>query len=152
MNNKRKLLMLTFLAFASASLNAQSGPIAIDLRPLQSEPGSAKKVELTLRSRQLVKFPCSDVSRIRIYVYKPDGSLAQDTAEGSKLKEEQSTPQSHSSVCVSNTMKPGQSVKQDIDVGNLYEMDASGTYRVKAELDLPDGSTARSSLISIQVR
>jgi hypothetical protein len=75
-------------------------------------------------------------------IYKPDGSLAQDTVEGAKLKKAQCTPQTQQMVCVSNTAKPGQSVKNEIDVGRLYKIDTPGTYHVKAELDISDGSTA----------
>jgi hypothetical protein len=89
---------------------------------------------------------------IRIFVYKADGSLVHDTVKGSQLKEEQRKARSSKSVCVSDTLKPGQSVKQTIDVGSLYEMNASGTYHVTVELDMLDGSTARSSQIPLNVK
>jgi hypothetical protein len=154
MNNRLTVLMMTCLAIVAPRLDGQTGPIALDLRVLQSDMGSAKKIEVTMtnKSGHDVVFPCSDVPMLQIYVYKSDGSLAKDTAEGAKLKEEQRARPSSKSVCVSNTLKPGQSVKRERDVGSLYEMNTPGTYHVKAELDISDGSTAKANQVDLMVK
>jgi hypothetical protein len=154
MNNRLMILMMACLAIVAPRLDGQTSPIALDLSVLQGDVGSAKKIEVTTtnKSGQDVVFPCSDVPMLRIYVYKSDGSLATDTAEGAKLKEEQRARPSSKSVCVSNILKPGQSVKSEHDVGSLYEMSTTGTYHVKAELDISDGSTAKSNQVDLLVK
>ena len=151
MNNRLTILVMTCLAIVAPRLEGQTSPIVLDLSVLQSDVGSAKKIEVTTtnKSDHDVVFPCSDVPMLRIYVYKSDGSLATDTAEGANLKEEQRAHHSSKSVCVSNTLRSGQSVKREHDVGSLYEMSTTGTYHVKAELDISDGSTAKSNQIDL---
>jgi hypothetical protein len=154
MKNIRKFLTVACLCLISAELSGQNGRLAINLRPLESTTGSTKEIELTLsnQSGQDLFFPCSDVSMIRILVYKANGSLAHNTAKGLQLKDEQRKARSSKSVCVSDTLKQGQSVKQTIDVGSLYEMNSAGTYHMTAELDMQDGTTARSSQIALEVK
>jgi hypothetical protein len=149
-----KVLVATFVVLLATHLNGQASPITIGLHVLESDTKDARKIEVTLSniSGGDVYFPCSDVSMLRISVYKPDGSLAQDTVEGAKLKKAQRTLQTQQTVCVSNTAKPGQSVKNEIDVGSLYKIDTPGTYHVKAELDISDGSTAKSPQIDLMVK
>ena len=154
MNNVHKFMMTTSLVLASIVVNGQTSPITINMRLLPSKMGDTKEVELTITnsSQREVFFSCSDVSMIRMYVYAPSGSLARDTAKGAQLKKDQHKSSASKSVCVSDTLKAGQSVKQDIDVTSLYEMTASGTYHVKGELDILDGSTAKSNQVAIEVR
>jgi hypothetical protein len=49
-------------------------------------------------------------------------------------------------------MKPGQSVKGDHDVGNLYEINTPSEYHVKAELDISGGSTVKSTQADLMVK
>lgn len=153
MNNRKKAFITISLALATVLASGQASPISINIRSVPGV-GAVKVVEITLtnRSGKDVFFPCSDVSIIRMYVYAPDGSSALDTEKGAQLKRDQHKTIVNKTVCVSDALKSGQSVKQDIDIAGLYEMKTSGIYHVKAELDISDGSTAKSNQIAVEVR
>jgi hypothetical protein len=147
-----KLLMSTCLFIVMPNLSGQIRPLTIFVRPVPKGSENAKRIEVTLASTQELHFPCSDVSMLKVYVYTRDGSLARDTEEGAKLKKQQRTPQIPKTVCVSGEMKPGQSVKQQIDIGSLYEMNAPGVYHVRVEMEISGGLTAKSKQIDFPVQ
>ena len=43
-------------------------------------------------------------------------------------------------------------MKGEHDVGNLYEINTPGEYHVKAELDISDGSTAKSTQADLMLK
>ncbi|WP_231581492.1 hypothetical protein [Silvibacterium bohemicum] len=146
------MLAAISLSLLASGLYAQTSPLAITLRAVHSENNNEKKIEATLTSTQIVHFPCSGVSMLKVSVYGPDGTVARDTAKGAARKTAQSTSPSHSTICISDTMEPGQSVKESIDVGELYEMNIPGTYIVQLKFDIPGGPPISSNKLSVVVK
>ena len=142
--------MLILSAFA----RGQNSSLAIGVRHLPNDVGGNAMVEVTFTntSKHDLFFPCSDVSRLKIFVNKDDGTPAEDTEEGAKLKEQQLNPRGSKSVCVGNDMTPGQSLTFKKNIANFYKVSTPGTYHLKMEMDVPGDSTAKSPQIDLVIK
>jgi hypothetical protein len=115
---------------------------------------SSTTIEITERnnSSQEIYFSCGKPN-MKIYVLKGDGSPAEDTQEGITYKAAEHGEHSNSqTVCVTGSMKPGQTVRYPMDVSRLYKINRPDKYTVGVEQNVDGISTVKSNTVVLAMK
>lgn len=154
------LLALFGLTDFSSAQNTQQ-PFALTIRTAQSvvKTGSEIRVEVTLtntsgRDIALTKSVGDDAAEFNYVIDMHDGHgkpLA-ETEHHRRVKAEDSLPITHSNQIL--TLKPGESLKENAILNNLYDISRPGKYVILAQRDVPQElgkGVIKSSPITITV-
>jgi hypothetical protein len=130
-------------------LEAQSNPLEIKLRAVSN---TTVEITETNKSAHDINFPCGKPN-MKVYVVKSDGTPAEDTDEGLRYKAAEHGEYSNKqSVCVSGSLKPGQSVKYPIDVSRLYKLNDNYKFTVRVEHNVEGIPTAKSDTVTLAIK
>jgi len=142
--NMIKLLLFILLGLAEFSSGKNVQPFALTIRTAQSTVamGSDIRVEVTLtntsgRDIAFAKSVGDDAAEFNYVIDMHDahGKPLAETEHHRRVKAEDSQPISHSNQIV--TLKPGESLKENAILNNLYEISRPGKYLILAQRDVP---------------
>jgi hypothetical protein len=140
-------LACVMIGWAGGLMAQNTGsPLTIQLKAISS---TTVEITETNTSAHEIFFPCGKPN-MKVYVVKGDGTPAEDTDEGIKYKAvERGEISNKQSVCVSGSMKPGQTVKYPMDVSHLYKISGSNQYIVRVEQTVDGIPTAKSNSVTV---
>lgn len=133
----------------SSRLSAQDALYSIQLRVLS---GTTVEVTETNRANTSVTFPCNGKTIRNYIVLKEDGTPAEDTEEGIMRKTAAKNNSANSSLCVSITFDPGQTVSYPLDLSRFYKMQPGLRYSARIEQSGFGGPPATSNIVTLEAK